>query len=610
MCGVSVPLASAEHFYVYSKPFDPVVPSMLPVLRDPDAYIYYREWSGGLLMGGFEPNAKPAFQKAVPDDFEFALLPEDWDHFDILMQGALHRTPCLETAQVKMINGPESFTPDNQYILGEAPFLKGFYVAAGFNSSGIASSGGAGKALAEWIVNKAPTMDLWNVDIRRFGDCHDNSAFLSSRVAETLGLHYQITWPRRELQSARNIRRSPLYGCHKDLGAVFGSKFGWERVNYYVGRDGKVGALSYGRQSWFDQVGVEHKACREGVALFDVTSFSKLMIEGPHATNILQRLCVNNVDVEVGKLVYTSMCNHRGGMESDVTVSRLSKNKFLVITATAQCTRDTQWILSHIMKDEFATVTDVTSSYAMLALMGPHSRQLLSSISSCDLSKEKFQFGTSQKIDVGMVNVTAHRITYVGELGYELLIPTESALTVYETLQQAAHNLAIPLTNAGYYAIEGLRLEKGYRAWGHDVTPNITPLEAGLAFTIDFKKEFIGRSALETQKREGIRQRIVSVKFDDSKAYAYGGEPIYRNGVLSGYLTSAAYGYTVGSMVGLGILRGLSTPPNSSDSRKYDIVTPSYINSGNYEVQLNGEMFKVYVSLKCPYDPKGVVIGM
>lgn len=337
---------------------------------------------------------------------------------------------------------------------------------------GIASSGGAGKALAEWIVNGEPTMDLWSVDIRRFSGCHNNKTFLNNRVAETLGLHYQITWPRRELESSRMVRTSPLYLVHKELGAFFGSKFGWERVNYFDSTlkgtaDYKLN-YSYGRQLWFDQVGWEHQACRDSVALFDVTSFSKLYLQGPHALSVLQRLCVNNIDVPIGKLVYTSMCNTKGGMETDLTVSRLDADKFLLITATAQCTRDSQWIQSHIDSEkEVAILTDMTSSFAMLALMGPRSRELLSCISSSDLSNSAFPFATSKNIDVGISNITAHRITYVGELGYELLIPVECALQVYETLHQASRQMKIPLANAGYYAIESLRLEKGYRAWGH-----------------------------------------------------------------------------------------------------------------------------------------------
>jgi glycine cleavage system aminomethyltransferase T len=494
--------------------------------------------------------------------------------------------------------------------------------------AGIASSGGAGKALAEWIVNDGPTMDLWTVDIRRFSSqVHNNPKFLSSRVAETLGLHYQITWPKRELVTGRGLRRSPLFDHHRKVGACFGSKFGWERVNFYApekdfhlfwtptvnGAPGGVSMepYSFGRQWWFDHVRREHTACREGAALFDITSFSKILIQGPHVVPFLQEMCVNNMDVPVGKLVYTTMCNDRGGVESDLTFCRLASDKFLAITSTAQATRDLDWMQSRLSCPEprFVTLTDVTSSEAVLSLMGPLARRLLLSLSDADLSDEALPFGSSKRMDIGLVNVRAHRISYVGEMGYELYVPTESAVLLYDTLHEGAREEHIPLTNAGYFAIDSLRLEKGYRAWGHDVTPNETPLEAGLGFAIDWSKpeQFIGRAALERQRAEGVRRRLVCVMFDSEEAgeahpYPYGGEPLFRDGQLVGYLTSAGYGYSLERAVGLAYVSKVN---GVGGAGRQGAVDAKWVREGHYEVQIADKKHRVSVSLKPFFDPKG-----
>jgi sarcosine dehydrogenase len=495
---------------------------------------------------------------------------------------------------------------------------------------GIASSGGAGKALAEWIVNGEPTTDLWSVDIRRFsGRVHNNSSFLSARVAETLGLHYQITWPKRELQSGRLLRRSSVHHLHEANGAIFGSKFGWERVNFFNRhemsgemRDSRscfdMTPYSYGPQWWFGLVGEEHRACRASAALFDISSFSKLLLQGADALSALQYLCVNNMDVPIGKLVYTSMCNNRGGIESDVTVCRLATDKFLIVTATSQAVRDTDWITSHLSNGEgrplFAVITDVTSAEAVLSVMGPRSRELLQCVSTSDLSDNSLPFSFSKIIDIGLANVRAHRITYVGELGYELYIPTESCVLVYETLVNASKSYEIPLTLGGYFAIDSLRLEKGYRAWGHDIGPNDTPIEAGLSFTIAWNKPctFMGKEALMKQKSQGVSRRLVSVVIhgpSDSSCsspspYPYGGEPLYRDNILVGYLTSASFGYTLDRPVGLAYVSPkapLGSPP--------PLVDAKYINDGTYEVELSTGRYRAQVSLKPPYDPLGKALG-
>jgi len=447
-------------------------------------------------------------------------------------------------------------------------------------------------------------------------------------VSETLGLHYQITWPKRELQSGRPFRISPLYNVHKQNRACFGSKFGWERANFYDSLDLHPNAqthdvhispvpmepYSYGRQWWFENVGQEHNACRSSVALFDTTSFCKLLLQGPGALSALQSLCVSNMDVPVNKIVYTSMCNENGGIESDLTVCRLSSDEFLITTSTAQACRDSHWIRSHLSNhhtdtlNSFAILTDVTSSEAVLSMMGPLSRDLLSVATSADISHESFPFGFSRIIDIGLVNVRAHRISYMGELGYEIYIPTESAISVYKSLHEASKNSGIPLRDAGYFAIDSLRLEKGYRAWGHDITPSDTPLEAGLGFAIDFTKDnFLGKSALSVQKSTGVTRRLVSVVFEAEneerkQPFPYGGEPLFRDGVLVGHLTSASYGYTLRRAVGLAYI---SSKRYQKLNDKQPIVDSKFIKSGNYEVHLCDGRYKVNVMLQSPYDPSG-----
>jgi len=607
MAGVDVPLHSAEHFYITTKPFkDDPVDSMLPVMRDPDAYTYFREWSGGLIMGGFEPECKPCFMDGVPEDFEFSLLEEDWDHFEILMEGALNRVPALETAEVQMVNGPESFTPDMGYILGEAPGLRKFYVAAGFNSSGIASAGGAGRSLAEWIINDAPTMDLWSVDIRRFAPFHNNDRWLRDRTFETLGLHYQISWPRREFESGRPLRKSALYKQLQEKNACFGSKFGWERVNFYApeGEEPKI-KYSFGRQNWFDWVDAEAKACRESVAIFDQSSFSKFLIQGKDSLKVLQRLCCNDMNVDHGKIVYTGLLNEQGGMESDLTVMRVDDNTFFCVTSTSQAVRDADWIKTHIDNSEFCTLTDVTSSYSVMTVMGPNSRALLSKLTSSDLSNESFPFGTTKMIGLGYATVRAARVTYVGELGWELYVPTEMATDVYDNIQEAGEEFK--LKDAGYYAIESLRVEKAYRGWSHDITSNDTPYEAGLGFAVKLDKEedFIGKAALIKQKADGITKRLTVFQFTDTDAYPLGDEPIYRNGKAVGYVSSACYGHTVGRAIAMGYVKNKE---GGKANKKFVLGGKDDTDKPKYEIEINGVLYDVSASFQPAYDPKGLKI--
>ncbi|MGN6470613.1 MAG: GcvT family protein [Rhizobiaceae bacterium] len=594
MCGVPVPLHSAEHMYIVTGKIDGVHPD-LPVMRDPDGYIYFKEEVGGLVMGGFEPQAKPWGMNGIPDDFEFALLPDDWDQFEILMENALVRVPQLAETEVrKFYNGPESFTPDNNFILGEAPELKNFFVGAGFNSMGIASAGGAGRALAEWIVNGQPTMDLWPVDIRRFAAFNNNQRWLHDRVKETLGLHYAMPWPNRELDLARPLRRSPLYDRLLAKGACFGSKMGWERANWFAANGERPEtAYGFGRQNWHDAVGREMKATRETAAIFDQTSFAKLLLQGRDACAVLNRLCGAQIDVPVGRSVYTGMFNERGGYESDLTVLRLAADRFLIVTGSAQPVRDFDWIARHIPADAHAFLTDVTSSYAVLGLMGPNARAILCRLTPADLSDHAFPFATNRRIDVGYGVCIANRMTYVGELGWELIVPTEFSVGVYEALLEAGRDLG--LRDAGYYAIEALRLEKGFRAWGRELTPDIDPWQAGLGFALDLGKEggFIGREAIAAAKGKPLKKRIVQFTLDDGGPMLWGGELILRNGEPAGELRSAAYGHSLGRAVGLGLVESA------------DGVDARFLNEGRFEIDVAGMRYAARPHLKPAYDPKG-----
>ena len=479
----------------------------LPVIRDPDGCIYYKEEVGGLVMGGFEPVAKPWNVDPIPPGFEFQLLPEDWDQFEVLMVNAIHRTPCLEHAPVKMLlNGPESFTPDGNFILGEAAEVAGYYVCAGFNSAGIANSGGAGKLVAEWIVGGEAPVDLWDVDVRRFAPFHANRRHLADRTVETLGLHYAMRWPREELQSVRPLRRSPLYDRLKAKGAVFGTKLGWERANYFLPPGTAEPPPTLGRPGWLPHVLDEQRACREDVAVFDQTSFGKLVLKGRDALAVLQRLCANEMDVPVGRIVYTPMLNARGGFESDVTVTRLGEHEFFVVTGSSQTTRDFAWIERHIRPDERAALVDVTGGWSVVSVMGPKAEALLRKLSPDDVSKAAMPFATTRDIDVGYARVRAARMSYVGGPGYELYVPVEQCLTLYDALW--SEGAAFGLMDAGYYTIDALRIEAGRRAWGAELSPDESPWQAGLGFAVKLDKRdaFIGREALLKARDEPLTE--------------------------------------------------------------------------------------------------------
>jgi glycine cleavage system aminomethyltransferase T/glycine/D-amino acid oxidase-like deaminating enzyme len=560
LAGVNVPLYSAEHFYIVTDRIEGVHP-MLPVMRDPDGYIYYKEEVGGLVMGGFEPEAKPWAVDPIPADFQFQLLAEDWDQFEILMTNAIHRTPCLETAPIKMLlNGPESFTPDGNFMIGEAPGLAGYFVCAGFNSAGIANSGGAGQLVAQWIADGEAPCDLWDVDLRRFGPFTANRRALAQRTGETLGLHYAMRWPRQELVTGRPLRTSPLYDLLAERGAEFGSKNGWERANYFR-RPARAPRPEHGLDTpgWLPWVIEEMRATREAVALYDQTSFGKLLVQGRDACALLQRLCANDVDVAPGRLVYSGVLNRRGGFESDLTVMRLDAERFLVITGSAQPQRDMDWLQRHA-GDAHVTITDVGAMWSVLSVMGPKARELLARVSPDDLSPAGIKFAHTKEIDLGLARVRAARMSYVGGPGYELYVPVEMARHVYLALHEAGADLG--LTDAGYYALDALRIEAGRRAWGAELGPDETPWMADLGFALKLDKaaDFLGRDALVASRGQPLAKKLLAFVLDvphaERATWLWGGEPIAIDGAPMGELSSAGYSLRAGRCIGLGYVRG------------------------------------------------------
>ncbi len=588
--GVAVPLISVEHQYVITEPMD--VPRDLPTLRDPDRLTYYKEEVGGLVMGGYEPNPKPWVTR-VPDDFTFQLLDADWDHFAPIMELAIGRVPRLGDVGInQLVNGPESFTPDGMFILGEAPELRNCFVGAGFNAFGIAAGGGAGMALAEWIVNGAPPYDLWNADIRRFGRPHRSTQWVRTRTLEAYAKHYTMAWPFEEHDSGRPCRRSPLYDRLLAAGACFGEKLGWERPNWFA--DTTAGEsphdqYSYGRQNWFVPVGREHRAMREAAGLIDQTSFAKFVLKGPDAAAALDWICANDVDKPVGSLTYTQMLDPHGGIQCDLTVGRVAEDEFLIVTGTGFATHDFDWIERNIPAGANAQLVDVTSATSVLALMGPRSRQILAALADDDVSNEAIPFGAVRPISLAGCEVNALRITYVGELGYELHVPVEFAATVYDALIDAGRDFG--LVNAGYRAIESCRLEKGYRAWGADIGPDHTPIEAGLGWAVKDRSavDFIGRQAIAVQRADGVRKRLAGFTTDPS-VVLLGRETIYRDGERVGWLSSAGFGYTIDRSIGYGYVRHAEG------------VSAEFVTSGRYELEVATERVPCDVSLQPFYD--------
>ena len=594
--GVNVPLVSVEHQYMITEKIAGVTPN-LPTLRDPDRLTYWKEEVGGLVWGGYEPNPKPWAARGIPDGFHFDLLTSDFDHFSQFMPDAIARVPALETAGIKqLLNGPESFTPDGNFILGEAPELRNFYVGAGFNAFGIASGGGAGMALAEWAANGAAPYDLWPVDIRRFGGVHRSTDWVRNRTLEAYGKHYTIAWPAEEMQTVRPTRRSPLYTYLHAAGACFGEKLGWERPNWFAdlaAGEVAVDRYSYQRPGWFAAVAREHQACRTAAVLIDQTSFAKFILKGPDAAKVLNYIAAGNVDCAVGSLTYTQLLNARGGIEADVTVVRTAWDAFYIVTGTGFATHDFDWITRNIPTDARCQLLDVTSGSAVLSLMGPQARAILAAVCDDDLTNAAFPFGTARQLAVAGCPVLALRVTYVGELGWELHMPTDVAVTVYQALMAVGG-----VVNAGYRAIESLRLEKGYRAWGSDIGPDHTPVEAGLAWACKMKSgvAFLGRDVVAAQMADGVKKRMAGFSVNDASVILLGRETILRDGVRVGWLSSGGFGHTIGKPLGYGYVR------NS------DGVSEAFMLSGHYELEVAAQRVPAQLHLGALYDPTGARI--
>ena len=609
MAGVAVPLHACEHFYIVTEGIDGLT-SNLPVLRVPDECAYYKEDAGKILLGAFEPNSKPWGMDGIPEDFEFDSLPEDFDHFEPILERAVERFPVLAEAGIQtFFNGPESFTPDDRYILGEAPELQNFFVAAGFNSVGIQSAGGAGMVLAEWMDTGNAPMDLWDVDIRRMQPFQANRSYLKSRVSETLGLLYADHFPYRQVETARNVRQSPIHDRLKGEGACFGEVSGWERANWFLPkaeRDaGKPAEYEYSwkRQNWFDHSADEHNAVRNHVGMFDLSSFGKIRVVGKDAEAVLQRLCGNDVAVPDGKIVYTQFLNEDGHIEADVTVTRLSSDEFLVVTPAATVRRDLHWINGHIPDGAHCFAMDVTVSESVMAVMGPEARDFLQPLIPQSLSNEDFPFGTAQPVEIGHGIARAHRVTYVGELGWELYVSTDMANHVFDTLMARAGDH--PLRMCGLHALDSCRIEKAFRHFGHDISNEDHVLEAGLGFAVKEGKPdtrfggMIGADAVKAKRNDGLNQRLMQFRLNDAQPLLYHNEAILRDGEIVGYLTSGNYGHHLGGAIGLGYVK----------CREDGESAESQLGS-EYSIDVAGTIVPAEVSFRPMYDPKSAQVRL
>ena len=585
--GVTLPLHACEHFYLITEPIAGL--GHLPVLRVPDECAYYKSDAGKMMVGAFEPKAKPWGMNGIREDFCFDTLPEDWDHFQPILEHAMNRLPLFQTAGIHtFFNGPESFTPDDRYYLGEAPELGGYWIAAGYNSVGIAASGGAGYALAHWIVEGEAPFDLWEVDIRRAQPFQRNRKYLKERVSETLGLLYADHFPYRQFATARGVRRSPLHEHLKERGAVFGEAAGWERANWFA-NPGQAREYDYSwkRQNWFENQKAEHMAVRTGVGLFDMTSFGKIRVEGRDACAFLNRLCGNQIDVPVGRVVYTQMLNKNGGIECDLTVTRLSETAYLAVVPGATLQRDLAWMRRHV-GDAFAVITDMTAAESVLCVMGPKSRDLLTAVSPNDFGNTAHPFGTMREIEIGMGIARAHRVTYVGELGWELYVSADQTAHVFEALEAADMGLKL----CGLHTLDSCRIEKAYRHFGHDITDEDHVLEAGLGFAVrTAKPDFIGRDAVLRKTEAGLDRRMMQFRLVDSEPLLFHNEAIVRDGKIVGPITSGNYGQTLGGAIGMGYV------PCQGQSEA-DVL------GSGYEIEVAGVRHKAVASLAAMYDPK------
>jgi glycine cleavage system aminomethyltransferase T/glycine/D-amino acid oxidase-like deaminating enzyme len=600
LAGVRVPVVPMSHEYIVTQPFrerDPSKP--LPTLRDPDLLVYFREEGGGLVMGGYERPAAPAFLDAgengferIPPDFNGRLLDDDWDRFEEIVANSRTRVPQMEDVLVtRMINGPEGFTPDNEFCLGETE-VRGLFVAAGFCAHGLAGAGGVGRVMAEWIAEGEPGLDLWQMDIRRFGRHYRSPSYTLKRVRETYETYYDIKYPNYERKAGRPLRSSPANSWHREQDAAFGEKSGWERVNWYESNaadgDEALRPRGWAGQIWSPAIGAEHEACRERAAIFDESSFAKLEITGPGAAELLERLCDNRVAREAGKITYTQMLNQRGGIECDFTVARLGDESFSIVTGTAFGNHDREWIRRHLPEGGGVQVRDVTSAFACFGIWGPRSRDILQPLTPQDLGNDAFPYMSLRELTIGDVPVRALRVTYVGELGWELYCPTEYGVGLWRALWEAGrpHGMAA----GGYRAIDSMRLEKGFRVWGADITPDETPYEGGVGFCVKLDKEggFVGRDALAEAKERGPRFRLRCLALDDPRSVALGNEPVRIDGEVAGRVTTGGYGYTVGHSIAYAYL-----PPDRAEEGR------------QVEVEIFGRWISGTVAAEPLLDPDG-----
>jgi len=591
MVGVTIPVVPVRHQYLTTKPIEGVHPRM-PVTRDPDLLDYFREEVGGLVVGGWERNPVVWGLDGIPSDFNNRLLPPDWEQFAPLMENAVRRIPALAHAEVvRLVHGPEAFTPDGEFILGEAPEVRGFFVAAGFCAHGIAGAGGAGRILANWIVDGDPGLDLWHMDLRRFGAQYRSRRLTAERAREIYGTYYDIRYPNQEREAGRGLRLSPIYPRLRELEAVFGEKASWERPNWFEANaragDEARRPRGFAGRFWSPAIEAEHLGARERAGLFDETSFAKFEVTGPGALALLQRLTDNDVDKPVGSVTYTSMLNSRGGIECDFTVTRLGPDCFRIVTGSAFGTHDRGWVAKHLPRDGSVHLADLTGAYACVGLFGPRARDILQDATDADLSNAAFPYMTAQEIAIGRAPVLAVRVTYVGELGWEIYTPMEYGLELWDTLWAAGQ--AHGIVAAGYRSIDSLRLEKGYRYWSADITPDDTPYEAGLGFAVKLGKgEFIGREALARQKAEGLRRRLCCLTLADPLAIALGGEPVRADDRIVGRVTSGGFGYSVGLSIAYAYLPVELAAPGTAIA-----------------VEVFGDWIAGRVSAEPLWDPKG-----
>lgn len=595
MAGVNVPLQASEHYYLITEPIEGVNPD-LPIVEDPELYLYLREETGGLMVGMFEPIAEPWGMKGIPEDFSFGEIPPNWDRLMPYLEKAMKRIPIAKEAGVHMLFcGPESFTPDMGPMMGEAPELRNFFVAAGFNSLGILLGGGAGQVIAQWIVDGHPPVDISEINIERMSPFRNNPQYLYDRTVEMLGWQYAEGWPNLHFQSARGIRKSPFHDRLAAAGAWFGESDGWEFADWFAPQGVKpIAEYSWKRQNWFEYTAGEHKAAREDVILMDLTPMSKFLVQGRDAEIVLNRICARDIAVDIGRCVYTTWLNERGSIEADLTVTRLAEDKYQVVSSWSIHTHVITWLKRHIPAEAHVTVTDVTSAYSLINIQGPKSRQLLNKLTSADMSNPAFPYQTIREIDLGYALVNALRITYLGELGWELYVPSEYSLHVYDRITEAGMDFG--LKHAGLQALDTLRLEKAYRDYGHDIDNLDTPLEVGLGFTVDYDKpvDFTGREAFLKQKESGVlTRRLVQFLLEDPEPLLHGGEPIFRDGLRVGEIHTGNYGHTLGGAVGLG-------PIKHSDG-----VNKEYIDNGKFEIEIVGVRYPARASLRPLFDPKG-----